>query len=408
MLADNIHLLAKIIASGQRLQVLRVFEWDPKQEIILLSKIPLNHLKFRIVRYIQLTWIFIIMYQCFFLEIPKGDIERGYLVSKGFQGFFFIANSMFVVQFHMIAAHGSKLVLYINGHLQFHRLYQKGKHKIEMKERNIIEKFTLLLAHMIYWTCHICPFTVAYGNHWMNPCMATCVGYWLLDECNVGFKEEDYGMWNLIAKIILLSLNYYVMYASVAICCFAFAIVFSLSVLSIRDALRTFCEHNLNKIEIGNSAVMYRHVQLLASLLNIIQQNSSVLIYTHWCVFFFGVLLYMILRLSWTMDNAFALITFTLALLDVYVIIIAGVTCLASIHSESEDVYKKLETNYCSVLKRNGSRSKFELRWRRKFYNSFRAIKMKVGPTNFVEVGTPLVLLDAGIGITVDLLLLDV
>jgi len=100
----------------------------------------------------------------------------------------------------------------------------------------------------------------------------------------------------------------------------------------------------------------------------------------------------------------FPLVSFVAIGVNCCLMIVMAVSGFAIIYSKSTDINATLRSRHVDTFKRSKD---IELKWRNKFYASLQPLKIKIGPTNFVEPGTPIILLNGAVDIAVNLLLLN-
>lgn len=103
----------------------------------------------------------------------------------------------------------TEIVLYINSIFQFHSIYGDGN---QQESLSLQARMALLFVRLILPTPFVVPIVCVYFLHWMNPCKASLLGYWLLRECLENEKNEQPHSFtkivDTILKIILFLLNH--------------------------------------------------------------------------------------------------------------------------------------------------------------------------------------------------------
>lgn len=144
----------------------------------------------------------------------------------------------------------------------------------------------------------------------------------------------------------------------------------------------------------------YRHIQLLATLSNEIQQKwvipGSILIST----VVFGFSLAFVVKIPAEKENIPGLGLMFLLCLDTGIFLLLCLGTFADVYKQSKLTSQKLRADLANIVGK--SRSK----WAQRFLKSCGVIKMKFGGNNFVEELTPLNCLHHGLEMSVQIILL--
>lgn len=145
---------------------------------------------------------------------------------------------------------------------------------------------------------------------------------------------------------------------------------------------------------------IYRHIQLIASLYNDIQQRQALPTLILGSTVFFAVSLAFLVQTSFSTENLSITILMSLMCVDGAFFILLSMSTLAAVFKESRVASQKITSDLSNITGR------MEQRWARKFLKSCGAIKIKLGGNNFVEELTPLNCLSHGVQAAVQILLL--
>jgi len=405
MLHDNIRLFLREFRFCKKFRLFSLLNWNSQAQRVIISNTRSARIQLQLIKYIWIVWIVVLVGQCYKNE-ANGDIRMGYLVSRTLQAYFLLGNvGMAQVYTHVFGKHASDLVLLINGHLDFQKKYCKILTNFEHQNRCLLEKVALIWAKAVYWIAIGAIFMLAFCFHWLRPCRSTLVGYWLLDEC----FDNKLNMEEGILKMLIITTNYLQFTAVGSVAIFSVSSFLILCTMGVCDHLGIFLRNSLHNVPVEKSIVMYRHIQLLVNLVNMIQQNSTVAVFTHVSAAILGIAIYFGVTLEWTTDNIFPILGIVGTGINSGFMIVVGVSGSAAIYSKSFDIIAKLKKHcaYMTIKTQQDNQLK-ETQLRRKFFALMFPMKIKLGPTNFVEAGTPLILLNGAIDIAVNLLLLGV
>jgi len=112
-----------------------------------------------------------------------------------------------------------------------------------------------------------------------------------------------------------------------------------------------------------------------------------------------------IVKLAWSKENIVILLLCTCLAANGVVGMIVGVGGLVEVYRESKYVLWNLKKY--TFLGSVGVCSRFEHKWRLRFYRSCSLIKIKMGSNNFMEELTPLNLINNAIALSVQLILIQ-
>ncbi|CAL8146060.1 unnamed protein product [Orchesella dallaii] len=224
--------------------------------------------------------------------------------------------------------------------------------------------------------------------HWINPCMSSLAGYWLLDECSDNSTKDANFTKQFLStglKLWIVSANYFMWAFGVHGTMFYVGSMHTQLVLRIGKYLNRFQQDFSQKKKWA--AVMYRKIQILTTLNNeVFQVPLLTIVLSNISAISFC--LTGLVRIEWKQENIAALLVFT----TIYVDAVMGHIVMTS------------------ALKRNGSRVQSiedgDLQTKKGVASRIES-KTKVGSNNYLEESTPLHLMDAAVGFAVQLLLLD-
>lgn len=152
--------------------------------------------------------------------------------------------------------------------------------------------------------------------------------------------------------------------------------------------------------EFEEGTSIYRHIQLIASLCNDIQQKQMLPALIVGCTFFFAISLAFLVQISFSIGNLSIIILMLVQCVDSAFFIVLSLSTMATVFKESQLATQKIKA-YLSMMA-DGKAKK----WIRTFLKSCGVIKMKLGGNNFVEELTPLNCMSHGLQIAVQIILL--
>lgn len=293
------------------------------------------------------------------------------------------------------------LTLYISGHIFLSKSIESSGKK---RKLSVLEFLNLLYAYNVLLFCLIYPFVTVYGLHWRNPCKASLAGYWLLRECTSDSSIENLAPpehIHIITKQAILFVNYLVT------AMIAYASPFVISAVSVFCTL-SFCVYiqEFEKISTHRSKwkspIVYRKIQYLSNLMNELQRwrvTGSLVVGIVSC---FAVSAASVVRLTWSAENIIAIMLFISSLSTAIAATVCVVGGQANVYKKSNSVLKLLRKR--TVLHCSDKKSKLG-KWKHRFYWSCPPIKVGFGSLNFVDQFTPLNILDFGVHLTVQIIL---
>lgn len=145
---------------------------------------------------------------------------------------------------------------------------------------------------------------------------------------------------------------------------------------------------------------IYRHIEVIASICNKIQQRTQLPTIIAGSIVTLGVSLAFLVQTPATPDNASLLVLMLLASVNTTFFLLFCLGSLAQVYKESVAALESIRLQLPKVSEVN------ERRWLRKFIRSCAVIKMKFGGNNFVEELTPLNCISHAIDLSVQILLL--
>ncbi|CAL8146084.1 unnamed protein product [Orchesella dallaii] len=166
------------------------------------------------------------------------------------------------------------------------------------------------------------------------------------------------------------------------------------------------CLHNGKVYPTAQETLVYREIQVLAILNNIINQ-SAIFVLTAGVIVLLALCLTATIRLEWHMENIFAVAFFGIMSIDCFLFLLVCVGGMVSPYVESRKALETLKRQRPkNEFVRRGSR--YCYRWLQTYVKSCFLIKVKMGKDNFLEELTPLNCVNLAINVTVNILLLTV
>lgn len=147
--------------------------------------------------------------------------------------------------------------------------------------------------------------------------------------------------------------------------------------------------------------LVYRHIQLVANLLNEVQQKIIVPTSIGISITISGVSLALLTSIPATTENLLLLLFMRLVWINTSLFLIFGLRVSADVQNNSVETMHRIGANLRYVT------GDLEKKWVRRFAKSCGIIKIKFGGNNFVDSLTPLRCISHSLQITVQILLLD-
>ncbi|CAL8136888.1 unnamed protein product [Orchesella dallaii] len=310
----------------------------------------------------------------------------------------------------------SELISFINGLFYLKNSSQENSspQKNTAWHSNPLQKINVLFAWGLFIFLRAFPAMIVFGFHLDNPCKSTLLGWWALPECFSNDFSQFNG--NLILKVLMglpkfgvLFINYLI-YSHGFICiCFGMNAINILGVLMLQKNLQRLVSssHQLQYMKNSSIGMVYRELQLLAILGNLILQNSLLIVVVA-TIFSASISSTVLIQIELTSMNIVATVFFLINGLGSMVfltICVGGV--MVPINARSKEFLENCKRQRCydhtSLVT-----SEFRLtqRWLVKFFKSCVPLKTKLGESNFLENLTPLRCIDSVFQITIQLLLL--
>lgn len=150
---------------------------------------------------------------------------------------------------------------------------------------------------------------------------------------------------------------------------------------------------------IYNRAKIFRHIQLLISMLNAFQKSSLVLIIVGAPILVWVFALTSLVKSSGT--DFIYLATLVMLLVDVVLIDLVVLGQMAAVHRKSYELLESIRSTY------NLNLSARERKWEKRFYRSCTPLKIMINSVNFVDDFTPLNCLDMSMNTSASVLMLE-
>ncbi len=270
-------------------------------------------------------------------------------------------------------------------------------------------KLQLLSVPILLFSGHIFGPILVFGFHWKQPCKASFVGYFLLEECHTSSPEDNLDIITVIRRGVAKSVTFIgniLMWNLGGSCAgFIFTVCFIISPIVQQDIIQFMRKQLLlnNPKVYGSGLSMYRQLQILNTLYNETQKialGATMVCSALWTSI--G-LAFVVSSLKGGQRKANGLVFATFGLscsnCTFALVIVLGVMLAVSIKSERylKDV-SKLELMPLSREKRLGIR---------RYSKSCAKLKIQFGENNFLENLTPLRCLDWAANIAVQILLVS-
>lgn len=250
----------------------------------------------------------------------------------------------------------------------------------------------------MYITGITLPIAFIYGLHWKHPCLSSLAGYGLITECaNTGNTGMNKNCGFITVKIMVLLFNHYIWQFGYSCTIFIISGLQIMCAMTLQSYLRMFWTvYKSNCYSVYKTGLMYRHLQVLARIMNIVQQGVHMTVLIVAAVIIQAVSSTILVRIPVTLRNVPNILVFSIILVDATLACVVCLGGLAAVHSESEKVYQKMkakEVNGHSI-------------WQHRFLKSCQLIKIRFGSFNYVDRETPLNCINMANALTVQLLLL--
>lgn len=277
-----------------------------------------------------------------------------------------------------------EIVHYINGLLQFARL---NKSRWTEKKRGFMQRMLLKLTHVMIPATFVFPAVYVFGGHWENPQeKVSLLGYM--------FIRRDTG---ILPKVIIFLLNYAMCLMSIFGLLFGGMCIQALCTVSLRDYL-----HMSRNTATSRLPMLYRQIQVLASMHNSIQQGIMMGFLLVLPVILFPCSITMIIRFS--TENNLLVVLFLWRMMVTTMVVMLFVEEMANVCTDSEDI---IRTTRKTISSGAMSKKKWFERFLRSCDNQVK-IKFMESFRGHVKPGTPLTCLEYAVSYTVQLLLLEV
>ncbi|CAL8146090.1 unnamed protein product [Orchesella dallaii] len=316
---------------------------------------------------------------------------------------------------HIGRIHNHDIVLYINGLFQLmerqERIEIKSHRRVIEPKMNILEILNRLFAYALKITVTLTPLVFVYGLHWSDSNKSSLVGSVMLKYGKINMETEDTLKTSvkMILKVFLFLFNHYLWAAGL----YALAVFMNwfhnLGTFILRCSLKKYlhnCLHNGKVYPTAQETLVYREIQVLSILNNIINQ-TVIFVLTTGVIFLLALCLTATIRLEWHMEHMLAVAFFGIISIDCFLFLLVCVGGMVGPYVESRKALETLKRQHpSSGFARRGSRYSF--RWLQRYVKSCFLIKVKMGKDNFLEELTPLNCVNLAISVTVNILLLTV
>lgn len=262
---------------------------------------------------------------------------------------------------------------------------------------DVKEKIIKLLAPTLQWSAMAVPFAFVGGVVWSMPCMASNLGYFLLQECSTE-ESKLIILPKHLTKCIFLLTNLWIWSYGVQ-CAVFVVIVVMLGAVSLRSYLKYYQRSMISSFPklnncLHRNAVMFRRIQMLTRRFNDIHQSKILvpLIFTVTSHQVFSV--YGAIKFAGQLNLVSYALFFILG--NQGVMVIMGMfTGLADVYTMSRGIKTSLQ------------RSQRGHKWLRRFHASCQLIKIRFGAVNFIDSFTPLGFENFAVVQTTNMLMVD-
>ncbi len=320
------------------------------------------------------------------------------------------------IQQYSLRIGSENIRLYINGIIQFSEKYQDDIQSIaDDSKTTILEKISIGYSYGLFPGIVFTPINFYYGMHWEAPCKPSLAGYWLLQECSpetwnyvfqVGQLQNYLGFG---FKIGLLLFNQWVMSFGLYLCIFivtGILIPCPFELCKFLDVYYKICGNTEKNIEkVYQTGLVYRNVQILLELLNMVQRDILLLNTFTTCTILPAMCNALLIRLPWTPENM-RMISFSgTVVFECFMLTVASLCSLSKLYVKSIDIFAELKKDLL-ISYSAGKQSRLQVKWKQRFYKSCEGFQVRFDPLNGLDQETPLVAMDLVANLTVNFLLL--
>ncbi len=346
--------------------------------------------------------------QCLYFSTTSNG-NKGQTADLMFGLFSWIGLHVSITYIQIFRTKGPLLKVYLNNLLNFSiNTFEKSGSMTNHNRKNfkLIKLLNLLLAPMIFFTIVIFPPCYVLGLHFQNPCKPSLVGYFLLNECR-NKRNNQKGLVQLLIEIFLktvifvgnISMWYYALYGMA----FVVITVHIISTMLISNIMEIFW----NRLKFGRDlyydAVLYRQIQVINILYNLLQQDSLLLfMYSQMTVV--SVLLAILVGFMNGRNgksNIVLVLTFVVINGEAVIGILVILGGMVLIYMKSKHILKDARRLVVKI------ENKRDRKWLRKFFRSCAIFRVKFGSSNFLEELTPFRCIDFAFNLTIQFVLLS-
>lgn len=219
-----------------------LFSWDKTTGRVIGTK-SLSRTRFllKLKLLLQLANVFAIFLQDMYLQKQTGRNRSSsdqQIVSALIQNF-----GMCIILLFTLYNHGAIIPAYINGHLDFRNIFSRSDTIVS----TTLEKLNTCFGYFNSLMVPLFEVLFLHALHWLSPCKASLVGYWLKEGCGTLQKESSWNNWHLLVKVFVFLWNFYIIHLTISLFSFCFAGVLIFSTLSFRTYMISYqklCQEN--------------------------------------------------------------------------------------------------------------------------------------------------------------------
>ncbi len=267
-----------------------------------------------------------------------------------------------------------------------------------------IETLNMLFVPGFVVTGALLPFMLVLGVHWSNPCKPSLLGYFILKEC---FDEADNltGLFRnacaILVKLIVYVVNLWVWSFGENGCHYIFVSLLMFGAMMTRESIEMFWQQYKHSTNIYRDALVYRQLQIINILGNVLQKS---------CLGLFICVVTLAFSMNFSLligsisgqqqeSNIIMVLMFAAVSSNTMALLLVLLGGMVEVHKQSKytiEAGKRLKSTH---TKYHG--------WTKRFWKSCPILKTKFGYGSFLEELTPLRCVDLGFGLTVQFLLLS-
>lgn len=127
----------------------------------------------------------------------------------------------------------TEITLYINSLYQLESMFENIT-PVNFN-KSFQTRMAVIVMHCVIFCVTIFPFVVTYALHWRNPCKATLVGFWMLEECLGGEQNLSLIIPSMVLKVLVFLANHWVWAYGLQGVLFGVLVINTLAIISLHE-----------------------------------------------------------------------------------------------------------------------------------------------------------------------------